>query len=120
ERIEFARAASERASATDAALFVGDLWTVTQRLKLEPTLRLEHDGSSASTHLAPRLGATIALTSSGTAVLHAGAGRFYERTPLLARSFSAFEPEIVTRYGANGVDPASAPVQWDPAVAPNL
>jgi hypothetical protein len=120
ERIDFAGPASEHASGTDAAIFASDTWTPVPRVKIEPSLRLERDAMIGETHLAPRASVTIGMNASGSAMLHAGVGRFYERTPLLARSFTSLEPEVVTQFAANGVDPAGSPVEWRPAVAPDL
>ena len=120
ERIDFARPANESASGTDGAIFVSDSWTPVPRVKIEPSLRLERDEMIGETHVAPRASVTIGLNASGSAMLHAGIGRFYERTPLLAKTFTSFEPEMITRFAVNGVDPAGAPVEWDPALGTDL
>jgi hypothetical protein len=120
ERIDFARSASERASGADGAIFASDSWTLVPRIKIEPSLRLERDQMIGETHVAPRASVAIGLNASGSAILHAGAGRFYERTPLLAKTFTSFEPEVITRFAANGVDPAGAPTEWDPALGTGL
>ena len=120
ERIDFTRPASESASGTDGAIFAGDSWTPVPRVKIEPSVRIERDQMIGETHVAPRASVTIGLNAAGSAMLHAGAGRFYERTPLLAKTFTSFEPEVITRFAANGVDPAGAPVEWDPALGTGL
>jgi hypothetical protein len=120
ERIDFARPASESASGTDGAIFVSDSWTPVPRVKIEPSLRLERDEMIGETHVAPRAAITIGMNASGSAVLHAGIGRFYERTPLLAKTFTSFEPEVITPFAANGTDPAGTPVVWTPDLGVGL
>jgi hypothetical protein len=112
ERIDFTRPASESASGTDGAIFVSDSWTPVPRVKIEPSVRLERDEMIGETHVAPRAAVTIGINASGSAMLHAGVGRFYERTPLLAKTFTAFEPEVITKFAANGTDPVGAPTVW--------
>ena len=77
ESINFAGGSRQSASASDTALFVEDTWAPTPRLKLEPSARVEHDGLIGETHVAPRVAATLGLTSSGMSTLHAGVGQFY-------------------------------------------
>jgi hypothetical protein len=120
ERIDFTHPASEHANGTDAAFFAGDSWTPWARLRIEPSIRIERDATINRTNVAPRLSGSLGVTGNGSGVLHAGVGRFYERTPLLARTFDTFEPEMFTRYAANGVAVAGAPFTWTPTVAPDL
>ncbi|MFZ1377631.1 MAG: TonB-dependent receptor [Geothrix sp.] len=76
-----------RARMDRTAAFVQDTWTVNNRLTLRPGLRFEQFkgrpyGTSSSvwntTTLAPRLGATFALTSDQKSLLKASWGRYYD------------------------------------------
>jgi hypothetical protein len=120
ETVDFARPSSQSAAGTDGAIFVDDAWVPVPRVKIEPSLRIERDAMIGETNVAPRASMTVGVNASGTAVVHAGLGRFYERTPLLARSFTSFEPVVITQFATNGVDQAGAPVTWTPTVAPEL
>jgi len=48
----------------------------------------------------------------GVAVVRAGTGVFYERTPLNVGAFTSFEAATVTHFAADGVTPAAGPVTY--------
>jgi len=104
----------------DAALFAGDSWSIGQRVNLQPSLRLERDGVLGETHLAPRIGGSFGLTENGSTAIRAGAGRYFERTPLLVNTFTEFAPTLVTQFAADGTTPIGSPTLVTNAVAPGL
>lgn len=99
QRIEFDGPATWRTSAVNAALFVQDVWRLGPALVVEPSLRLERDGTVGRLALAPRLGAAWAL---GDWSVRATVGVLHEQTPLLAGSFESREQRrIETLEGAS-------------------
>ncbi len=109
--------------ATRLSLFVQDAWTVNDWLTLRPGLRFEQQKANAygqptvwdTTTVAPRFGATIALTSDQKNILKFHWGRFYSAfsASYIDRQYqSMLPPEVRYRWGT----PASGygPVQIDP------
>ncbi len=111
-RIDFSNPSHPTAASTDVAAFAQDRWRMNDRLLLELGLRLDRSGGIDDTSLAPRAGAVVSLLPEGRAVLRGGAGLFYEKTPLGVLAFSSFEQRTVTRFEADGITPASAPVRY--------
>ena len=58
---------------------------------IEFAARVDRDGVAEDVSASPRTGAAVLLNTSGSAVLRAGYGLFYERTPSVAGAFRSFE-----------------------------
>ena len=75
---------------TEITAYGEDRWSLTNRLLIEPGLRLDWDELIHRVNVAPRLAGTYVLDNSGTTKLSAGVGLIYESTPifLIARPFA--------------------------------
>lgn len=82
ERIQFGPTATFGLDQNETAWFVGDKWTVTDRLTFDLGLRFDRDSITDSVNTAPRAGFVLALTGDGKTLLKGGAGYFYDRVPL--------------------------------------
>jgi len=74
----------------EASTYAQDRWFVTNRLLIEPGLRLDWDEIVRDVLIAPRLAGTYVLDAAGNTKLSAGAGVIYDATPLflIARPFA--------------------------------
>jgi TonB dependent receptor/Carboxypeptidase regulatory-like domain len=70
--------------------YAEDRWSVTNRLLIEPGVRLDWDEIVRRANVAPRLAGTYVLDNSGNTKLSAGIGLVYDATPifLVARPFT--------------------------------
>jgi len=75
---------------TEITGYAEDRWSLTNRLLIEPGVRLDWDEVIRHANIAPRLAGTYVLDNSGTTKLSAGVGLVYESTPifLIARPFA--------------------------------
>jgi len=72
------------------------------RLTLTLGLRFDNDSTTDSTHTAPRVGLTLALTKDRRTLLKAGGGLFYDRVPLNARAFPLFPDRTLAAFDPTG------------------
>jgi len=93
ERIQFGPTANFSIHQNETAWFVGDKWTVSNRLTFDLGLRFDRDSITNSVNTAPRAGFVLALTKDGKTLLKGGAGLFYDRVPLNIPAF----PHLPTR-----------------------
>jgi hypothetical protein len=119
-RLDFGGPTTQEAAATDVALFAQDRLQLASRSYVEVGGRLDHDGVAGRVALSPRVGTAVLLNASGTSVVRAGLGWFYERTPLAAAAFDQFAPATDTRFAADGTTPIGAPVLYEHVTAPDL
>ena len=112
QRLDFSGPAAQRAAGTDVAAFVQDRWRLTNRFRLEPGLRVDHDGVLNRTNVSPRFGFVAGVIGADTGVLRGGIGTFYERTPLNVGAFGSFETATLTRYAPDGLTPALPPATF--------
>ena len=96
ERISYTNPSSASVSQNETAAFVGDHWTPFSRLSFEGGARLDRDSLTDATHVAPRAGFHLVLTSDAKTILKGGAGVFYDRVPLLMASFPSFPDRTVS------------------------
>jgi hypothetical protein len=75
---------------SEVSAYAEDRWSLTNRLLLEPGIRLDWDAIVRQANIAPRLAATYVLDNSGATKLSAGIGLIYESTPifLIARPYA--------------------------------
>jgi hypothetical protein len=75
---------------SEISAYAEDRWSITNRLLVEPGIRLDWDSLIHRTDFAPRLAATYVLDNSATTKLSAGIGLLYESTPifLIARPYA--------------------------------
>jgi len=119
-RLDFDPHSTQSVHSTDAAVFLQDRFQPAPRVYFEYGARVDRDGITARSNVAPRGGVVVQLNKSGTATLHGGYGLFYERTPSVAGAFQQFERTTDTRFTADGVTAIGAPVLYRRTVAPNL
>lgn len=93
QRIQFGPAANFSLDQNETAWFIGDKWTVSNRLTFDLGLRFDRDSVTDSVNTAPRAGFVLALTNDGKTLLKGGAGLFYDRVPLNLPAF----PELPSR-----------------------
>jgi len=81
--------------------YVEDRWSLTNRLLIEPGVRVDWDGIVHHVRTAPRLAGTYVLDESGNTKLSAGIGIVYDATPiyLIARPFAGTRQD--TFYSIN-------------------
>jgi hypothetical protein len=87
----------------DFAAFAQDRIQPSKRWYIEFAARVDRDGVAEDVSASPRTGAAVLLNTSGSAVLRAGYGLFYERTPSVAGAFQSFETATDSRYADDGV-----------------
>ncbi len=93
EQIQFGSASTFSVDQSEIAWFVGDKWTVSNRLTFDLGLRFDRDSVTDSVNPAPRAGFILALTKDGKTILKGGAGFFYDRVPLDVPAF----PDLPSR-----------------------
>jgi hypothetical protein len=111
ERISFTSPTSFRISQNETAWFAGDQWAINPRLTLSFGLRFDNDTITSSTHAAPRVGFLLSLTEDGKTLLKGGVGRFYDRVPLMAPTFTDLPDRTVAVLDQNGVALSSVSYQ---------
>ncbi len=109
QRIEFGAPTAFSVHQNEIAWFVGDQWRVGPRLTLDLGLRFDRDSITDSTHAAPRVGLTLALTSDRKTLLKAGGGLFYDRVPLNVPAFPDFPDRTVLTFDPTGDLSSSVP-----------
>ena len=109
QRIEFGAPTNFSVHQNEFAWFGGDQWTVGPRLTVNLGLRFDNDSITDSTHAAPRVGLTLALTKDRRTLLQAGGGLFYDRVPLNARAFPLFPDRTLVTFDATGEVASSLP-----------
>jgi len=74
----------------EVSAYAEDRWAVTNRLLIDPGVRLDWDEIVRSAVISPRLAGTYVLNSSGNTKLSAGIGLVYDATPifLIARPYA--------------------------------
>ena len=102
ERISFSDPTSFAINQNETSWFAGDQWAVAPRFTVTPGLRFDYDTITHSAHAAPRVGFLLTLTKDAKTLLKGGVGRFYDRVPLLAATFSEFPDRTVAILGESG------------------
>jgi hypothetical protein len=101
--IQFGPASRFNIDKNETAWFVGDKWTVTNRLALDLGLRFDRDSSTDSVSTAPRVGFVLALTKDSKTVLKGGAGFFYDRVPLNIPTYIELPSRTVAMLDPTGL-----------------
>jgi len=75
---------------TELSAYFEDRWALTDRLLIEPGLRLDWDQGIHDTVYSPRLAGTYVLDNSGNTKISGGVGTVYDATPifLIARPYA--------------------------------
>jgi hypothetical protein len=102
ERIEFSPDSTFSINQKEASWFVGDKWTISNRLVFDLGLRFDRDSIADSINAAPRAGFVLALTGDGKTLLKGGAGLFYDRIPLNIPAFSQYPERTVLELSSLG------------------
>ena len=103
ERIQFGPTATFGVDQNEAAWFVGDKWTVSNRLTFDLGLRFDRDSITDSVSTAPRAGFVLVLTGDDKTLLKGGAGYFYDRVPLDIPAFGYLPDRTVETLGPAGL-----------------
>jgi hypothetical protein len=102
EQIQFGPTSIFSVDQNEAAWFVGDKWTVSNRLTLDLGLRFDRDSVTDTVNTAPRAGFILALTKDSKTLLKGGAGLFYDRVPLDIPAFPYLPSRTVSTLNALG------------------
>jgi outer membrane receptor protein involved in Fe transport len=102
EEVQFGPAAQFHIDKNETGWFVGDKWTVTNRLTFDLGLRFDRDSLTGSINTAPRAGFVLALTKDGKTLLKGGAGFFYDRVPLNIPTFVDLPSRAVVMLDPTG------------------
>jgi len=102
ERIQFGPTSTFAVDKNETAWFIGDKWTVSNRLSFDLGLRFDRDSISDSINTAPRIGFILGLTGDGRTVLKGGVGLFYDRIPLNIPTFTDLPTRMVNTLGPSG------------------
>jgi hypothetical protein len=109
-RLDFLPSGPQTISSNDLAVYAQDRVQPSTRWYVEFGGRVDRDGVIGRVNFTPRVGSAVLLNESGTSVLRAGYGLFYERTPSAAGVFDRYESYTDTRYAADGTTPLGLPV----------
>ena len=102
ERIQFGPKSTFSIDNNETAWFVGDKWTVSNRLSFDLGLRYDRDSITDSVNTAPRVGFILSLTGDGKTVLKGGAGFFYDRVPLNVPTFTDLPDRTLIAFDPAG------------------
>ena len=102
EEIQFGPTSRFSVDQNEIGWFVGDKWTISNRLTLNLGLRFDRDSVTDSVNTAPRAGFILALTGDGKTSLKGGAGFFYDRVPLNIPAFPDLPNRTVTKLNPAG------------------
>jgi len=102
QQIDFGPTSNFSEEKNEIAWFIGDKWTVSNRLSFELGLRFDRDSISDSVNTAPRIGFILGLTADGRTVLKGGAGLFYDRIPLNIPTFTDLPSRTVSTLDSSG------------------
>ncbi len=103
EQISFQGAGVTSGLDTEVAEFIQDHWTMTDRLTVDLGARLVSQTAGRGSAFAPRAGFAYSLGKNRKTAIHAGAGLFYDRVPLLATDFANNLTRVVSYYDATGL-----------------
>ncbi len=80
----------------EVSAYAEDRWSITNRLLIEPGVRLDWDEIVRHAEIAPRLAGTYVLDNAGNTKLSAGIGLVYDATPiyLIARPYAGMRADI--------------------------
>jgi Carboxypeptidase regulatory-like domain len=102
---------------SEASAYIEDRWSISNRLLVEPGIRLDWDQTIRQPLFSPRLAGTYVLDNSGNTKLSAGIGIVYDATDLIliARPYAGERSDYFFNSGApidlgGGVIPSPAPV----------
>ena len=88
---------------SEVSAYLEDRWSLTNRLLIEPGIRLDWDQIVRHAAISPRLASTYVLDNSGETKLSAGIGIIYESTPifLIARPYAGTRQDIFFNLAPN-------------------
>jgi len=92
----FAAAPLHQQFNAEVSAYAEDRWLLTDRLLIEPGVRLDWDEIVRHAEISPRLAGTYVLDSSGNTKLSAGVGLVYDATPiyLIARPYAGTRQDV--------------------------
>ena len=102
QRIEFMGGTPFDHADVEHAMFAQDHWAPRSNFAVDGGLRVEHQTTTSTWRMAPRVGAAWTPLSGGDLVVRGGVGMFYDRVPLAVYSFPHFPQQVITTYDASG------------------
>ena len=102
EQIDFQGSGIAGGADTEISEFLQDHWTMNDRLSVDLGARLVSQTAGRSVAFAPRAGFAYQLGKDQKTMVHAGAGVFYDRVPLLATDFTHDLTRVISSYDAGG------------------
>ena len=103
---------------SEISAYAEDRWSMTNRLLVEPGIRLDWDSLIHRSNIAPRLAATYVLDNSGNTKLSAGIGLLYESSPifLIARPYAGSRQDTFFSVDPNCATPTGCVTTSSPVV----
>ena len=103
KRIDFTGGQPFSRSDLELAAFGEDHWAIGNSLALDSGMRVEQQGITATSRLAPRLGLVWVPPLGGKkTTLRGGTGVFYDRVPLDVYAFQNYPQQVVTTFDPSG------------------
>lgn len=102
EEINFQGSGLTRGTDTEVAEFIEDRWGIGGRVTADLGARLDSQVAGRGAAFAPRLGLSFSPDKRQKTVIHAGAGVFFDRVPMLATDFTDNLTRVISYYDANG------------------
>ncbi|HUK23392.1 MAG TPA: carboxypeptidase regulatory-like domain-containing protein [Terriglobales bacterium] len=99
---EFSGGAPSSTYNTEASAYAEDRWLISDRLLIEPGLRLDWDQIVRSALFSPRLAGTYVLDRRGETKLSAGIGTVYDATPIFVIARPLAGQRLDYFFDANG------------------
>ncbi len=116
ETIDFTGAGLLGATDSEVGVFAQDHWSLNDHLAVDLGLRFSGQSLGKKAALAPRVGIVFAPGANGKTILRGGIGVFYDRSPLLANSFTDNPNRVLTLFDAEE-NPLGPPVMLQNAYA---
>ena len=102
EQIDFSGTGRTSGTDTEISEFIQDHWTLRDRLSVDLGARLLSQTAGSPAAFAPRVGVAYSPGSGHKTVIHAGAGVFDDRVPLLATDFPLNLTRVVSYFDTSG------------------
>ena len=103
---------------SQGTVYAEDRWSLTNRLLIEPGVRLDWDSIIHHSEVAPRLAGTYVLDNAGNTKLSAGVGIIYQETPLflIARPFAGSRQDTFFSTNPSCITPSGCVTTTGPVL----
>lgn len=113
QRIDFAGMGVVGRGVNEFMAFVQDKWIASPKLTIDAGLRLDRDGITRQSNLAPRLSFMFVPLKNNRTIVRGGLGLFYDRTPLSVGYFTQMPERVVTTFAHDGLSVTDGPVGFE-------